>query len=118
MLLAVCIHLLRGLAEGLLSEIALVSEKDHRDRSVVRAPRHLGVDVRLPLGDCLEGAEAGEIEHHKGAHSFLVVHAGHVTEALLTGNIPQLKSHLCLGVPVDDLEGKVYADLFINNINN
>ena len=111
MLLAVGVHLLGSLTEVLLREIALVSEEDHGDGSVIRSPRDLRVDVRLPLGHRLEGGEAGQIEDDEGAHGLLVVDTGHVPEALLPGNIPKLKSHLSLRVPVDDLKGKVNTNL-------
>lgn len=111
MLLAVGVHLLGSLTEVLLSEVALVSEEDNGDGSVVSAPGDLGVNVRLPLSHCLEGGEAGQVEDDKGADGLLVVDAGHVAEALLPGNVPELEPHFCLGVPVDDLQGKVDPNL-------
>ena len=111
MLLAVGIHLLGGLTEGLLSEVALVSEEDDGDGSVVSAPRDLRVDVRLPLRDRVERVDPRKVEHHKRTHRLLVVDTRHVAETLLPGNVPELKPHLRLGVPLDELERKVNADL-------
>lgn len=113
MLLAVSVHVLLGLAKVVVLEVALVGEEDDGDGLVVLAPCHLGVDVRLPLGDGVEGVDAGQVEHDKGADGLLVVDAGHVAKALLAGNVPELESHFGLRVPLDELEGEIDADLYV-----
>lgn len=117
MLLAIGVHVLLCLAKVVVLEIALVGEEDHGDGLVVLAPRHLGVDVSLPLGNGVEGVDAGEIEHHKGANSLLVVDTGHVAETLLAGNVPKLKPHFGLRVPLDELKSKINTNLINQKIN-
>ena len=44
----------------------------------------LGVQVRLPLGDAVEGGGPRDVEHDERPRRLLVVHTRHVTEPLLT----------------------------------
>jgi hypothetical protein len=53
------------------------------------------------------GGLLARVHTDHGTNSLFVVDTSHVAKALLAGNIPELKTHLGLLVPSDDLERKV-----------
>ena len=137
-LLPVGRHLRRVLARSLLGEIALctthdsvsqlavarrqqgqeeaaaylVGDQHDGDRLLLVARQSdLLVEVALPLLHGLECTLARDVEHDQRADGLLIVHARHVAESLLAGDIPELQADDAV-VEVDDLERKVDADLF------
>lgn len=55
----------------------LVGEQKTRN-GVAIGQAHLGVEVVLPLDDCVKGLRGVYVKHKEGANCFFVVDAGHV----------------------------------------
>ncbi len=61
-----------------------------RNGSAVRQ-KNFGVEIIFPLFNGRERFRPRHVEHNEGADGLLVVDARHVTESLLSGDVPQLQ---------------------------
>ena len=69
-------------AEAIALLVTFISQQDYRHGAAI-TERHLGVQVTFPFENCLESGETGHVEDYQRAHRLPVVHARHVTIALL-----------------------------------
>lgn len=71
---------------------------------------YLAIDIVFPLVYCFKRWCASNIKNNKCSDSFFVVYTCHVSESLLSSDVPQLQAHDCVGVQVDHFQSEIYTN--------